>query len=201
MVASLFCLFLLVAYVGQYRTDVPDFSVASLLDVFVFRVSEFFWPMGITYLVDSSIVKHQPSLFFSGLFGALPSFVSIEFLGSSVFQRDTILMESFGLGRPTMSVPLTIIGEGYLWGGIQGVLIIGALSGLAFGVVEYFIGALKPLVGCLLFVQMLKNAFLLSVASFPELVSFFTKDLLLSLLLALIAASFVKKVETPTVLT
>lgn len=181
--------------VGLYRIDSLDrsFDFNYLLDLFLFRISDFYWPTALIEKMSNDAVIPNSSWIFSGLFGIFPSFISELIFGDSVFGRDTILMLNSGLGSIYMSVPLTPIGEGFYWfGNYFGVILIGALFGIGFVFTMKLILKFKPIITILILLQMYRQSFTLTAAAFPELVSFCTKDIFLSYLLSLSIIYFFK---------
>jgi len=187
--------------VGLYRIDALDrnFDFSYLLDLFLFRISDFYWPTALVEKIVNDTVIPNSSWIFSGLFGIFPSFISDLMFGYSVFGRDTILMLNSGLGSIYMSVPLTPIGEGFYWfGNYFGVILIGAFFGLGFVFSMNIILKFKPIISILILLQMYRQSFTLTAAAFPELVSFCTKDIFISYLLALSIIYFFKNYTNST---
>ena len=116
----------------------------------------------------------------------LPAAFSQLVTGTSIFQWATSLQFEQGIGTDTMSVPLTIIGEGYYWGAYTGVFIISIICALVFYWLRLGLNRTNGMVNAIFFVQIYRFVFVLPVASFPNLVSLATKDFCLSYLMAII---------------
>lgn len=180
-------LFGIIVFIGIYRISADDriFELDSLVDIFLFRISEFYWPMALIEKIDNNIVSLNPSWIISGFWGIFPASVSDFFTGSSVFSRDTVTMlDVAGLGNIYMSVPMTPIGEGYYWFGKFGVALIGALYGFGFVLVNFILKRMNTIVLVFVILQMYRLTFTLPVAGYPEFISFLSKDIIISLFLA-----------------
>lgn len=175
---SVASLFVIIVFVGFYRIDSIDrgFDFLSLLDLFMFRISEFAWPAKLIQMIDSDQMGYNLSWIYSSLMGMAPSILSDYFLGESVFVRDTNLMLEVGIANEYMSVPLTPIGEGYYWFGDLGVVIISIFYALGFISLFNITSRLNPAIRMLLYLQLFRSTFALPVAAFPEFISFLTKD-------------------------
>lgn len=184
LIACLFTL-LVIGGVGYLRTDETEIDFTGLIDIVLFRIADFYWPTRFAEMLDTRDIPHNPYWFFSDLLAIFPSFVSQFFLGLSVFDRDLDLLINIGIGSPWMSVPMTLLGEGYYWSGNSGVILIATLSCIAIHLVSRFVSRLDGLLKILLFVQLYRYIFVLPLAAFPEVVALATKDLLLSYIFAL----------------
>ncbi len=186
-----FALIFTVTFIGMYRIDAVDrvFTSEDMIDLFLFRISEFYWPVSFIEIINSKSFGYQFNWIFSGLFGAFPSFISELFLGYSIFARDTETMLLAGLGSIYMSVPMTPIGEGYYWLGDFGILLIGVIYGLGFALLLRILINLNPVISILVLVQMYRLAFTLPVAAYAEFISFVTKDVIFSIFLSKVLVS------------
>lgn len=181
--------FSIIVFIGIYRIDSDDriFEFEALADLFLFRISEFYWPMALIEKIDNNIVAMNPSWILSGFWGIFPAFVSDFLTVNSVFSRDTkMMLDVAGLGNIYMSVPLTPIGEGYYWFGKFGVALIGGLYGFGFVLVNFLLKKMKSILSVLVILQLYRLTFTLTVASYPEFISFISKDIIISLLLSMI---------------
>lgn len=187
IVGFLILTFIIVA-VGLYRIDATDriFTSDELIDLFLFRISEFYWPTSLIEKIDNGIVSKNPFWIISGLWGLFPSSISEFITGHSIFSRDTDIMFDSGLGTITMSVPMTPIGEGYYWFGEFGVFLIGSFFGFGFSIISIFLKKLNPLISILVIIQLYRLSFTLPVAAYSEFISFITKDILFSTILSFI---------------
>ncbi len=185
---SVIFIFAVIVFVGLYRIDSQDraFDFNSLLDVFLFRISEFVWPAKLIELLESSAVNHNSYWIFSALFGIFPGSFSDALFGESVFARDTNLMFDVGLGNEYMSVPLTPLGEGYYWLGHTGVLLISVFFALGFFIILKITRRIEPAKRMLLYLQLFRSTFALPVAAFPEFISFLTKDIIIDFLVVFV---------------
>ena len=182
-------LFAIIVFIGIYRISADDriFELDTLVDVFLFRISEFYWPMALIEKIDNNIVSMNPSWIISGFWGIFPASVSDFFTGTSVFSRDTdMMLDVAGLGNIYMSVPMTPIGEGYYWFGKFGIALIGGLYGFGFVLINFFLKKMKTIISILVILQLYRLTFTLTVASYPEFISFVSKDIIISLFLSLI---------------
>ncbi len=189
-----------VTFIGLFRIDAADrlFTSEDMIDLFLFRISEFYWPTSFIEIIDSRSFGYQFSWILSGLLGAFPSSISELFLGYSIFSRDTDTMLQAGLGSIYMSVPMTPIGEGYYWFGNYGILLIGVIYGLGFALILRTMISLNPVTSILVLVQMYRLAFTLPVAAYAEFISFVSKDIIISILLSKILMSVHSFLVSPT---
>jgi hypothetical protein len=185
-------LFLIIVLIGMYRIGPEDrgFTFDMLWDTFIFRISEFMWPVALIEKLNSSQIEFNFGWLFSGFLGMLPAFIGEYLTGQSVFARDTILMLNSGIGNEYMSVPLTPIGEGYYWGGSFGVAFISSLYAVGFVFLYRLTKKLNLTTRALLYLQLFRSSFALPVAAFPEFISFLTKDILIDLLVVYIFTKF-----------
>jgi len=187
LVGFLILIFIIVS-VGLFRIDSEDriFSYEDLLDLFLFRISEFYWPMALIEKIGDDLVAINPFWIFSGFWGLFPSSFSEIITGQSVFSRDTDTMLNSGLGSIYMSVPMTPIGEGYYWLGQFGVWLIGVIFGLGFAFVNLLLKKMRPLIAILVIIQLYRLSFTLPVAAYAEFISFVSKDIVISVFLSYI---------------
>jgi len=187
LVGFVILIFIIVA-VGLFRIDSEDriFSYEDLLDLFLFRISEFYWPMALIEKISDGLVAMKPFWIFSGFWGIFPSSVSEIITGQSVFSRDTDTMLNSGLGSIYMSVPMTPIGEGFYWLGQFGVGLIGFVFGLGFALVNLLLKKMRPLISILVIIQLYRLSFTLPVAAYAEFISFISKDIVISIILSYI---------------
>ena len=189
LLGSVFIFFLvafIVICIGISRTD-ELYSELTFQDIFhllEFRMADFVWPMALIENLDQYPINHNSIWSLTGLWGAFPSVISIPFTENSIYGRDTALMLEMGLGLENMSVPLTLIGEGYYWGAFYGVISIGFISGISIKFIEFVINDLRPIILVITFAQMFRYVYVLPLAAFPELIASATKDLAISILVA-----------------
>lgn len=183
----------LVSIIGILRTDDVNLDVENISDVFLFRISEFYWPLALIEKIENGEVVYNPIWIISGLFGIFPSGIGEFFMGTSVFSRDTDFMINIGLGSVYMSVPLTPLGEGFYWFGTLGVLLIGAIYGFGFSCIGRVINGFGATMSLLLLIQMFRFVFALPVAGYPEFISLITKDMAISFVIAAIITPYINK--------
>lgn len=190
-------LFLIIALIGMYRIDPEDrgFDFDILWDTFIFRISEFMWPVALIEKLNNGQIEFNFGWLFSSFLGVFPAVIGEALIGESVFARDTSLMFNSGIGNVYMSVPLTPIGEGYYWGGSLGIAFISFLYALGFVFLYGLTKKLNPTMRALLYLQMFRSSFALPVAAFPEFISFLTKDILIDLLVVYIFTKLFKLIR------
>ena len=68
MIVGFIILIFIVVAVGLFRIDSEDriFTYEDLLDLFLFRISEFYWPMALIEKISDDLVSINPFWIFSG---------------------------------------------------------------------------------------------------------------------------------------
>lgn len=192
VIACIFAM-IIIGGIGYLRTDETEIDFIGLMDIVLFRVSDFYWPARFAEMIDDGDIALNLSWLISDLLAFFPSFVSQFFLGISVFDRDLDLLINVGIGSPWMSVPMTLLGEGYYWNKNGGIVLIAVLSCISIYLVSRFVSRQKGLLKVLIFVQLYRYIFVLPLAAFPEVVALCTKDLLFSYIFALLIRKYVAR--------
>lgn len=175
--------FLIIILIGYYRIS-PEhriFSMTAILNTVAFRAFDFQWPILLIQDINDGIVGQRPEMFFHNLTAFFPRLSNV-LLGYSIFSIDTRIMLDLGYGNKYMSVPMTPIGEAFLFAGYYGLVIYGTLTGFILALIDRFVNSYK-IYGFVISMEMFRSVLTLNNGTFADVISLATKDLILSVIL------------------
>lgn len=176
-------MFAIIIVVGYWRVD-PESRIyvsSVILDTVMFRAFEFQWPLLLIQDLMVGIVSFEPNIFFKNLTAIVPRLSNLV-LGYSIFGYDTRVMAELGYARLHMSVPMTPLGEAFLFAGYYGLVVYGFLTGLFLTLLDRYINSYKTY-RHVLAMEMFRSVITLNSGTFADVLSLVTKDLILAVLL------------------
>lgn len=108
----IFLIFLFVGLIGVTRTDYQTYNFYFIFNIALERLSDYQYIISvISKNIDNYVLYH----FSDYLKVILPDILIDNSNTTSVFAKDTLLMKELGISKYRMSVPLTMIGEYFLY--------------------------------------------------------------------------------------